>query len=247
MEPAVGELVHGRQVEVAELDELAGAREVEEPVTADLAGDVPEQQAEHGAGGPHPRAPGDLAAPRGRRSANGAATSAATRSSTSASVSEAWTREDDRHRGEDDPEAPGERRRGAPHARPPARRSRPARARARSRRASRTSRKTELIARSASARRPSRASGRRRGTSPPSRRGRSCRGGRRAVRSSERTLSASSSPWCLRKKRMWPAQVVTVEPAAVRGAADVHALRLRREERLPARLRRSGSTSRPPR
>ena len=41
---------------------------------------------------------------------------------------------------------------------------------------------------------------------------------------------------------MWPAQVVTVEPAAVRGAADVHALRVRREERRPARLRRSGSS-----
>ena len=75
VEPAVRELVHV-EVEVAELDQLANPREVEEAVAADLARDVPEQQPEHGAGRPD-RGPSRAARHGGRAgSRTGAATSA---------------------------------------------------------------------------------------------------------------------------------------------------------------------------
>ncbi len=51
VEARVGELVDPPEREVAELEQLAGPGEVEEPVTADLPGDRPEEQAEHGASG----------------------------------------------------------------------------------------------------------------------------------------------------------------------------------------------------
>ena len=58
VEATVRELGHGRERETAELGELADARQVEEPVAADLAGDVPEEQSEHGTGDPDRGAPG---------------------------------------------------------------------------------------------------------------------------------------------------------------------------------------------
>ena len=202
VQPAVGELVHGRQVQVAELDELAGAGQVEEAVTADLAGDVPEQQAEHGTGGPHPRAPGDLGHPRPperERRCDERGDEKQHERERQGGVH----REDHGHRREDDPEAPGERRRRAPHPDRP-RGDRP-------RREHETGRDREpdqqedRAHRSISER-----------TSPvPSQRAASRYIApfsprtilpRRtvAVRSSERTLSAWASPWCLRKNRMWP-------------------------------------------
>ena len=63
VEPAVGELVHGREVQVAELDELPGAGEMEETVAADLACDAPQQQPEHDPGRPHGRRAGEAPRP----------------------------------------------------------------------------------------------------------------------------------------------------------------------------------------
>ena len=54
MQAAVGELVHGVERERVERLQLAHARQVEEAVAADLAGDVPEQHAEQRAGGEDP-------------------------------------------------------------------------------------------------------------------------------------------------------------------------------------------------
>jgi hypothetical protein len=47
METPVAELVHGAQVEVAELHELADPSQVEERVAVDGPGDVPQQDAQH--------------------------------------------------------------------------------------------------------------------------------------------------------------------------------------------------------
>ena len=49
VEAAVGELVRAREREVVEGQELLDASEVEEPVAADVPGDVPERDAEGGA------------------------------------------------------------------------------------------------------------------------------------------------------------------------------------------------------
>ena len=202
VEPSVGELVHRAQVEVAQLDELTCARQVEEPITADLAGDVPEQQAQHGSGGPHPRAPGDLGhrwpAHRKRRRDERGDEEQHEREGQGG-----VRREDHSHRGEDDPEAPGERGRGAPHPDCP-RGDRPGCEHEAGR--EREPDEQEYRAhRSISER-----------TSPvPSQRAASRYIApfsprtilpRRtvAVRSNERTLSAWASPWCLRKNRMWP-------------------------------------------
>ena len=59
MPTAVRELVHRVQREGVELVQLAHAGEMEEAVAADLAGDLPEQEAEHDAGGEDPPAAGD--------------------------------------------------------------------------------------------------------------------------------------------------------------------------------------------
>ena len=48
MEPAVRELVHPVQRQAVERDELAHAREMEEPVAPDLTCDVPEEQSHDG-------------------------------------------------------------------------------------------------------------------------------------------------------------------------------------------------------
>ena len=56
MEPAVRELVERVQREVVEREELLYPREMEEAVTADVSGDVPEEQSEHRPGGEDPAA-----------------------------------------------------------------------------------------------------------------------------------------------------------------------------------------------
>ena len=56
MEPAVRELVERVQREVVEREELLYPREMEEAVTADVPGDVPEEQSEHRPGGEDPAA-----------------------------------------------------------------------------------------------------------------------------------------------------------------------------------------------
>ena len=56
MEAAVGELVDPVQREVPERVELAHAGEMEQAVAADLAGDVPEENAEDGTGKRRPAA-----------------------------------------------------------------------------------------------------------------------------------------------------------------------------------------------
>jgi hypothetical protein len=71
MEAAVGELVGGVERERPEGVELAHAREVEEPVAANLARDVPEQDTQDDAGPEHPPPARDLlrsgSAPRQRQ------------------------------------------------------------------------------------------------------------------------------------------------------------------------------------
>ena len=137
-----------------------------------------------------------IAGTTGRRNAKGAAQSAVTRSRTSASASEPWTRKTTPMAAKMTPR---------PHARvaevlrtPTARaRIAPGASTRAVAAASRSRRKSELIARSASERRPSRASGHRRGTSRPAARGRAARGRRAIPRSSMRARSASPSPWCL--------------------------------------------------
>ena len=64
MEAAVGELVDRLEREGVERLQLADPREMEEAVAADLAGDVPEQHAEHDAGAQHPPPSRDPLRPR---------------------------------------------------------------------------------------------------------------------------------------------------------------------------------------
>ena len=64
VEPAVGELVDGVERERAERIQLLHAREVEEPVAADVPGDVPEQEPEQRAGEKDPAPPRDPLRPR---------------------------------------------------------------------------------------------------------------------------------------------------------------------------------------
>ena len=134
MEAAVRELVQRRRWRLAELDQLPHPREVEEPVAADLAGDVPEQQPQERAREPHRAAAGQLrqlagagsrTAPRRPRSRGAArAPARATRGRRSTI---AVAREDARR-------APRPVWRRSSARPPPAPGSRPARARARSRR-----------------------------------------------------------------------------------------------------------------
>ena len=56
VQPPVRELVHGVERESVERVELAHAREVEEAVAADLAGNVPEQDPQHRTGAEYPPA-----------------------------------------------------------------------------------------------------------------------------------------------------------------------------------------------
>ena len=223
VEPAVGELVHRREREAAELDELAHAREVEEAVAADLAGDVPEEEPEHGARAPTPRrGPGSAARP-----AAGARTAPRTTRGHEQQDERQRQRgvdeEHDAHRAEDDPEAPRERRRGAPHA------DRPGDDRAgrehEPRRRGEPDEQEERAHRSISER-----------TSPvPSQRAPSryiapccprttCPRRVRDAAAACATRSASRLAVVLEEEAKMAAEVLAVEAAAVRGAADVDAL-----------------------
>ena len=64
MRAAVGELLDRLEREGVERLQLADARQVEEAVAADLARDVPQQHAEHGAGAEHPPPPRNPLGPR---------------------------------------------------------------------------------------------------------------------------------------------------------------------------------------
>ena len=64
VQAAVRELVHSLERERAERLELAHPGEVEETVATDLAGDVPERDAEHHTGPEDPPAPGEPLGPR---------------------------------------------------------------------------------------------------------------------------------------------------------------------------------------
>ena len=115
VEPAVGELVHGREREVAELEQLANARQVEQAVTADLTRYVPEQQPEHGAGRP------DRGLSRDRRHVGvadreGRRDDCSDRKQHERHPQRRVDHEHDARCREHDPEAPGESRRRAPHA-----------------------------------------------------------------------------------------------------------------------------------
>ena len=115
VEPAVGELVHGREREVAELEQLANARQVEQAVTADLTRYVPEQQSEHDAGRP------DRGLSRDRRHVGvadreGRRHDCSDRKQDERHPQRRVDHEHDARCREHDPEAPGESRRRAPHA-----------------------------------------------------------------------------------------------------------------------------------
>ena len=131
VEASVRELVQRVERQVAEVGELAHAGEMEQPVAAHLAGDVPEEDAEQDAAAPQRRAPrAGRRRRRRRRSASGSAASPMPSSRTSVSVSEPDTTKVTRQRGEDRHQPPGERRRRR-RGRPSARAISPARVRAR--------------------------------------------------------------------------------------------------------------------
>ena len=122
MEPAVLELVDGAQVQVAELDELAHAREVEEAVAGDDARDVPEQPSrgtipsgeDRAATGRPPGRPDGAQRPPGAGRARSAANADRAASTPSASQIVAVHGEDDGPGDEDARQGPRERRRRSP-------------------------------------------------------------------------------------------------------------------------------------
>ena len=115
MEPAVCELVHRRQREVAELPELPDAGEVEEPVTSDLPCDRPEQNPDDRTGEPDTRTTRKHrhrpTPDRERRHDEGSDSQQHERQREGA-----VDREGHSESAEDEREAAGERRRRAPHA-----------------------------------------------------------------------------------------------------------------------------------
>ncbi len=234
VEAAVGELVHRVQRERPERVELADAGEMEEAVAADLPGDVPEEHAEHRARTEDPPAAGnELAA---RRAAAGEERRDPDREQQRQRQRQrAADEERDRERSEDRDQRPSERGRGRAHAERAG--DRPAGGehdRCREREPEQGHR--------------------------PGPRARSCGGGSRAEprgpvavhpaalaaeeRAAEQQRRPQEPPRPLRAARsamlgeeaQVPAQVLAEEPAAVRGAADVHALGAREEEDLPAGL-----------
>ena len=109
MEPAVRELVERVQREVVEREELLHPREMEEAVTADVPGDVPEEQTEHRPGGEDPAACPER--PRRRRArANGMAASPADDEQDEGDAERGRCGERDRERREHDRERPRDRR-----------------------------------------------------------------------------------------------------------------------------------------
>ena len=116
VEPAVGELVHGRRGggrrTRASLRTRARWKSPSPPISPATC------QSSSPSTAPPPRRssrPGISGTPRRARRANGAATSAATSEQHERERQRGVHGEDDGHRREDDPEPPGERRRRAPH------------------------------------------------------------------------------------------------------------------------------------
>ncbi len=113
VKPAVGELVDGVERERAERIQLLHAREVEEPVAADVPGDVPEQEPEQRAGAERPSACPGSAPPSGRCGANRSATMPGTSRRSERQRQRRADGERHRQRAEDERERPRERRRDA--------------------------------------------------------------------------------------------------------------------------------------
>ena len=134
VEPAVGELVRAREGEVVEREELLDAREVEEAVPADLAGDVPQREAEDRPRGEHRPAPGHPHVRRVPADREGKRGEARREQEDERQGQRRGDEERHRERAEDDCQAPGDRRRDATQPRARARSQHPAPARPRTRR-----------------------------------------------------------------------------------------------------------------
>ncbi len=118
VEAAVRELVHRVERERAERVQLSRTGEVEEPVAADLARDVPEQDAEDRARPEDPPASRDPLAARRAPAGNGG-DEADRKEKDERQRQRAADEERDGERAEEDGEPPGERRRDRPDAERP--------------------------------------------------------------------------------------------------------------------------------
>ena len=232
VQPAVRELVDGVERERVERLELAHAREVEEAVAADLAGDVPEQDAEHRTRAEHPPAAGQ---PLGARSAPGEPQrdDAGREQQHERQAQRRAGGERHRERSEQDRERPGERGRGA---------AQPERAGddgAREQQDPGREREPQQRHRSSSS-----------GIRPDASHAAASRYIRprssRKTRPRSRSAQRQQPPGALRvadaavlgEEAQVPAHVLAEHAAAVRGAADVDALRARIEEHAASRRRR---------
>ena len=240
MQAAVCELVDPLEREGVECLQLADARQVEEAVAADLAGHVPEEQAEQHSGSEHPPPAGNPLRPRRaphERERNDPAPS----NRTSASVSDVPTAKvtasapkrsaSDQASVTEAPRSPRARATIAPgHSKIPVA----------------SARRTRVIARAAPARAPTQAS---RGVAvhPAAFVAEQPRAQpQRPAEQPPRTLRVANAA-VLGEKPQVAADVLTEHPPTVRRAADVHALGAGEEERPSSRPARSGSTSPSPR
>ena len=110
VEPAVGELVGAREGQVVEREELLDAREVEEAVPADLAGDVPQREAEDHSCGEDRPAPGHPHVGRVPPSREGKRGQARREQEDEGERQRGRDEERQRQRAEDERQAPGDRR-----------------------------------------------------------------------------------------------------------------------------------------
>ena len=243
VEPAVGELVDGVERERVERVELPHAREVEEPVAADLAGDVPEQEPEHGAGDEDPAAARNPLRPRSARARTRPRRPPAASSSTSVSVSDEPTANvtasapkisaSDQASVAATLRSPSARATSAPGQRT-ARRWRARAGRASSLEQLRHPRRREPVGRLAV--HPAALAAEEEAAQPQSRRAAASAPARR-----------SASPRCFDEEAQVPAHVLAEQPAAVRRAADVHALGVRGRRAPSSPPRGSGRPSPSPR
>jgi hypothetical protein len=230
MKARVRELPDALERQVVELDQLADPGEVDEAVALDGARQPPEQKTERETGGRRPPRRASAVGPTRRITAAASAAAPATKSSASVSASDARGRTSPRgtRRGSSDQASGGdapdsERGRatslaeGGPE---PERKpeveldgGHPSRSSAALPDASQTAVAVDAPA-LAPEERAAQAEGR---------------------QSSTRARSAARAPSCLRRKRRWP-EVLAIEAAPVRCAADVHALGPGEEQDLPARL-----------
>ena len=234
VQPAVGELVHGVERERVERLELAHAREVEEAVAADLAGDVPEQDAEHRIprrathqrpGGAardeeHVRA-NDSAARRPAREQQHERQARATPPTANVTASAPKISASDQASVAAAPRSPSARATTAPGEQQDPGREREPQQRHRS-----SSSGTRPDASQAAASRYIR---------PRSPRKTAAAQPQRPAEQPPRALGVADAA-VLGEEAQVPADVLAEHPAAVRRAADVHALRAREEAHLPAGL-----------